>query len=84
MESNHYTNERNIQIVISLLKAHGIKKVIASPGATNITFVGSIQQDPWFEVYSSVDERSAAYIACGMAAESGEPEWQQRVANLLY
>ena len=73
MESNHYTSERNIQIVISLLKAHGIKKVIASPGATNITFVGSIQQDPWFEIYSSVDERSAAYIACGMAAESGEP-----------
>ena len=44
-----------------------------SPGATNITFVGSLQQDPWFECYSSVDERSAAYIACGLAAESGEP-----------
>lgn len=69
----YYTNERNVQIVISLLKAHGIKKVIASPGTTNMTFVGSIQQDPWFEIYSSVDERSAAYIACGMAAESGEP-----------
>lgn len=24
-------------------------------------------------MYSSVDERSAAYIACGMAAELGEP-----------
>lgn len=73
MEQKYYTNERNIQIVISLLKQHGIKKVIASPGATNITFVASIQQDPWFEIYSSVDERSAAYMACGMAAESGEP-----------
>lgn len=71
--TKHYTNERNVQIVISLLKQHGIKKVIASPGTTNITFVASIQQDPWFEIYSSVDERSAAYIACGMAAESGEP-----------
>ena len=29
-------------------------------------------QDSWFEMYSSVDERSAAYMACGMAAESGE------------
>lgn len=73
MEKKYYTNERNVQIVISLLKAHGIKKVIASPGTTNMTFVGSIQQDPWFEIYSSVDERSAAYIACGMAAEAGEP-----------
>lgn len=68
-----YTNERNAQIVIALLKANGIKKVVASPGATNYTFVASLQYDSWFEVYSSVDERSAAYIACGLAAESGEP-----------
>ena len=70
---NHYSNERSIQILISLLKQHGIKKVVASPGSTNATFVASLQQDSWFEIYSSVDERSAAYIACGMAAESGEP-----------
>ena len=73
MDKKYYTNERNVQIMIFLLKAHGIKRVIASPGTTHMTFIGSIQQDPWFEVYSSVDERSAAYIACGMAAESGEP-----------
>ena len=54
------------------MKANGIRKIIASPGATNFTFVGSVQNDPFFEVYSAVDERSAAYMACGMAAESGE------------
>lgn len=69
----YYTDERNVQILIALLKEHGIKRVIASPGSTNVTFVGSLQQDPWFEIYSCVDERSAAYMACGMAAESGEP-----------
>ncbi len=69
----YYTNEKQTQILIALLKAHGIKKIIASPGATNVAFVGSIQGDPFFEIYSSVDERSAAYIACGLAAESGEP-----------
>lgn len=68
-----YTDERNAQIVVALLKQHKIKKVIASPGTTNIAFVRSVQIDPFFEVYSSVDERSAAYIACGLAAESGEP-----------
>ena len=73
MAEKHYTVERGTQCLISLLKAHGVRKVIASPGTTNIVFVGSVQSDPWFEVYSSVDERSAAYIACGMAAESGEP-----------
>lgn len=68
-----YSNERNVQLMIALLKAHGIKRVIASPGATNITFVASLTHDPFFQVYSCVDERSAAYMACGMADESGEP-----------
>ncbi len=73
MSEFKYTSEKNVLIVIALLKAYGIRKVIVSPGTTNMTFVGSIQNDPWFEVYSSVDERSAAYLACGLAAESGEP-----------
>ena len=69
----HYSAEKNVQILIALLKAHKIRKVIASPGSTNICFVASIQNDPFFEIYSCVDERSAAYMACGIAAESGEP-----------
>lgn len=69
----HYSSERNIQIVISLLKQNGIKKIVTSPGATNVTFVGSLQSDSFFEMYSCVDERSAAYMACGLCAESGEP-----------
>lgn len=71
--NTNYTNERNVQIVISLLKEYNVKKVIVSPGTTNITFVASIQQDSYFEMFSAADERSAAYIACGLAAESGEP-----------
>ena len=73
MEKYYYTEEQNVQMVVALLKEHKIRKVVASPGTTNMTIVGSMQQDPYFEVYSSVDERSAAYIACGLAAESGEP-----------
>lgn len=68
-----YTDEKQAQILIYLLKAHGVKRVIASPGTTNMAFVGSIQNDPYFEIFSCVDERSSAYMACGMAAESGEP-----------
>lgn len=68
-----YTSERNNQIVIALLKYHGIKKIIISPGATNVSLVASFQSDSFFELYSSVDERSAAYLACGLSEESGEP-----------
>lgn len=69
----NYSDERSIQILIHLLKAHGINQVIASPGATNISLVASLQSDPYFKIYSCVDERSAAYMACGLAAESSTP-----------
>lgn len=71
--NSFYTVERQVQILIIMLKAYGIRKVIASPGTTNISLVASLQQDIFFQIYSAVDERSAAYMACGLAAESGEP-----------
>ena len=68
-----YSSERNVQMLLSLLKAHKIKKMVLSPGSANASFVASAQYDGEFELYSSVDERSAAYIACGLAEESQEP-----------
>ena len=73
VNNQYYTEVRNAQIVLYLLKARGIKKVIASPGTQNMAIVVSMQHDPFFEMYSAADERSAAYMACGLAAESGEP-----------
>lgn len=73
MKEYYYTDEKNAQVIVSLLKEYGIKRVIASPGTTNMALVMSMQKDPFFEMYSSVDERAAAYIACGLAAETGEP-----------
>lgn len=67
-----YSSEKNVQILIALLKAHGIRKIIISPGSANLSFVGSVQDDEFFELYSCVDERSAGYMACGLAEESGE------------
>lgn len=72
MEQKYYTVEKGQQMLISLLKQNGIRKIIASPGTTNITFVASVMHDSYFQVYSSVDERSAAYMAVGMAEETGE------------
>ncbi len=73
MANEYYTHETNALILVALLKQYGIKKVIASPGTGNMAFVVSMQHDSFFEMYSCVDERSAAYMACGMASESGEP-----------
>lgn len=73
MSAHYYTDEKNAQIVIALLKAHGIRDIVISPGATNDRFVLSVQGDPDFQLYSAVDERHAGYLACGMAQESGKP-----------
>lgn len=69
----HYSIERNVQFLIAHLKAHNIRRIIASPGTQHMAFLGSVQFDSFFEIYSCVDERSAAYMAVGMAAECGEP-----------
>lgn len=73
MGEKYYSSERQVQVLISLLKQYGIKRIIASPGTTNLTFVASLQQDSFFEIYSAPEERSGAYMAIGMAEESGEP-----------
>lgn len=67
-----YSNEVNVQVLIDLLKKYGVRYIIASPGTANMAFVGSVQFDSFFKVYSCVDERSAAYMACGLAQETGE------------
>lgn len=68
-----YTDDKNAQIILSLLKQYGIKKIVASPGTTNVPIVRSAEKDEWFEVYSVVDERSAAYVATGLSHATNEP-----------
>lgn len=62
-----------LHYVISELKAYGIKNIISSPGTQNATFNYIVQEDPFFKCYSAVDERSAAYMAVGIAFEAQEP-----------
>ncbi len=67
-----YTNLVNVQIIISLLKQHNVKKLVLSPGNRDVPLVHSVETDPDFECFSVVDERSAAYLALGMAEATGE------------
>lgn len=68
-----YTDDKNAQVVLALLKKFGVRKVVISPGTTNVPIARSVQNDPFFEVHSVIDERSAAYFATGLAFASGEP-----------
>lgn len=68
-----YTELKSYQIIIALLKEYGIGRCVLSAGSRNVPFVHSVEEDPFFECYSVVDERSAGYFALGLAQESGEP-----------
>ena len=68
-----YTILENARIVIALLKKHNIRRIVLSPGGSNIPIVQGVQQDPFFKCYSVVDERSAMYFAIGLYLQTGEP-----------
>jgi 2-succinyl-5-enolpyruvyl-6-hydroxy-3-cyclohexene-1-carboxylate synthase len=68
-----YTDIKNIQILIALLKKHDISHLVISSGSRMKDFVFSVESDPYFTCYSVVDERSAAYFAMGVAQELNKP-----------
>lgn len=62
-----YTHIKCVQILISLLKQFNIRHIVLSPGTRNTALAGSIENDEFFQCYSIVDERSAAYFALGLS-----------------
>ncbi|MBQ7126339.1 hypothetical protein IJO12_04565, partial [bacterium] len=64
------SNDKTIYYLISMLKAYGIKNIVASPGMQNSKFNAVVQEDDFFSCYSVVDERSAAYFATGISYET--------------
>lgn len=68
-----YASQKNVQILVGLMKEHGVRHVVISPGSRNMAIVRSLEGDPYFTCYSVVDERSAAYFAIGVSLEHGGP-----------
>ncbi len=68
-----YSDNKSIQILISLFKEFGVKHTVLSPGTRNVPFVHSVERDSFFKCHSIVDERSAGYFAIGLAVEKKEP-----------
>ncbi len=68
-----YSKNKLIQHLIYLLKLNNIRKIVVSPGSRHFPLSHSLDNDGWFELYSVVDERSAAFFALGLIQESGQP-----------
>ena len=68
-----YTNIPAAHTVISYCKAYGISNIIISPGSRNAPLTLGFTEDPYFNCFSIVDERCAAFFALGIAQEQREP-----------
>lgn len=66
-----YTKILNVQIIVSLLKQHGIRHLVLSAGTRHVPLAHSVENDDYFKCYSVVDERSAGYFAIGLSKELG-------------
>lgn len=61
-----YSAHKYVQILIALLKKHGVRHIVCSAGTRNISFVFSALRDDYFKCYSVVDERNAVFFGIGI------------------
>jgi len=68
-----YSSKRSIQILANLLQQYGISDVVISPGSRNAPLAIHFSEIDHFNCFSIVDERSAAFVALGMAKSEKKP-----------
>lgn len=67
------TAHSSCNILADLLIAHGVTQAVLSPGSRNAPLVIAISRREEMKCHVVIDERSAAFIALGMAIQSGHP-----------
>ena len=73
MHHQMYSNKENVNILTSLLVAHGIKHAVVCPGSRNSPIVHNLNECPDIHCYPVTDERSAGFYALGMSQSLAEP-----------
>ena len=62
-----YCNKTNVNILTSLLVAHGVRRAVVCPGSRNAAIVHNLNECPDIECFPVTDERSAGFFAIGIA-----------------
>lgn len=68
-----YSDDRMIQQLVALMKEHGVRHVVIAPGSRHYSMTKSLENDPYFDLHSVVDERSAGFYALGIIQKTREP-----------
>lgn len=66
-----HTEKKGVRLLVALCKAKGLTDIIISPGSRNAPLVIEFARDADFTCYVVPDERSAAFLALGMAQQTG-------------
>lgn len=67
------TNKKSVQQLIGQLWKKGVSKIVISPGSRNAPLILGFTSHPKYQCFSVPDERSAGFIALGMAQQSEQP-----------
>ncbi|MEM8999607.1 MAG: 2-succinyl-5-enolpyruvyl-6-hydroxy-3-cyclohexene-1-carboxylic-acid synthase [Bacteroidota bacterium] len=68
-----YSDIPSAQTVVHYCESWGIKNIVISPGSRNAPLIIGFSENPFFNCFSIVDERCAAFFALGMALEQKSP-----------
>jgi 2-succinyl-5-enolpyruvyl-6-hydroxy-3-cyclohexene-1-carboxylate synthase len=67
------TDKVSCLTLLDLLIKHGIEDVFVSPGSRNAPLIMALNREPRLKSHIVIDERSAAFMALGLAAQLGRP-----------
>lgn len=68
-----HTDKKGIRLLVAICKAKGLTDIVISPGSRNAPLVIEFTRDAAFRCLVVPDERSAAFVALGMAQQTGLP-----------
>lgn len=68
-----FSTKLNVQLIAEVLSAFDIEHIVLSPGSRNGSLATHFSHHPKFKTYSIVDERSAGFVALGMAQQLRKP-----------
>lgn len=67
------TDKKQVRILLEILKQRGVEDFIISPGSRNTPIVIGVARDKNFTSRVVIDERSAAFVALGLSAQTSKP-----------
>lgn len=68
-----FSDKENINILTSLLTEYGVSDAVVCPGSRNAPIVHNLNECASIRCHAVTDERSAGFMAMGMAIATGRP-----------